>query len=76
MDTAEALGFDPDDVYAVLVATDASCVRKIEADEQYPERTVIVMNLTASERSLYVKVSLNLQINHDVRVLSFKDWST
>lgn len=74
LDTAEAVGFDPDDVLAALLEAKVASVRSVSPDHAYPHRTVLEMQLNARDAFLYVKVSLCLEIDHNVKVLSFKRW--
>jgi hypothetical protein len=76
LDTAEALGFDPDDIMAALLATDPTCVRSMSPDHAFSHRTVLEMQVLMMDTLLYVKVSLCIEIDHNVKVLSFKRWGS
>lgn len=74
LDTAAALGFDPDDILATLLAAEPKGVRSVGRDHAFAHRTVLEMQLNAMDMELYVKVSLCVEIDHNVKVLSFKRW--
>lgn len=67
----QALGFDADDVAAVVLTANIGCVQTVSQDHQLPERTVIVMHVRTEDLTLYVKVSLRIEKDHNVSVLSF-----
>jgi hypothetical protein len=67
----QALGFDADDVADIIESTDISCVHSVAQDRRFPERTVVVMHVRVEDQRLYIKVSLRLDRDHNVTVLSF-----
>lgn len=72
-DTAASLGCDASDVYDVLRMCDGACVFDMSPDHRFPDRTVLEMKVAAFERDLYVKISMRLDKDYDVKVLSFKE---
>lgn len=74
--TAKALGYDADDVFSLLLTVDRSCVFDVSPDHAFPERTVLEMKVATGEALLYVKVSLRLDKDYNVKVLSFKRYGT
>ncbi len=73
-DDALALGFGPNDICDVLEDVKAGCVHKIEPDHHFADRTVIVLRLNPRELDLYVKLSMRIDIDHDVLLASFHRW--
>ena len=71
METAE---YDADDVCECLSQVDVVDVHKDEPDENVSDRRVFVFRRTLAGQELYVKVSLRLERDHDLTVLSFKRW--
>ena len=70
----QALGYDVDDVLDAILDTDERSVRAVSADDRFPERTVVVMHLRVEGRSLYAKISLRIDQDHGVTLLSFHKW--
>lgn len=63
---------DQDDLWdAVCAATDAH-VRSVERDDQIEGNTVIILALLLLGREAYFKATMNLEIDHNVYVLSCK----
>lgn len=66
------LGLEVEDALAVLLSATAHSVEPLEADENFPDRTVVVMKrMLAGGFTVYVKVSMRLEKDHDVLLVSF-----
>lgn len=67
---------DEVDVWDAIIAADDGCIDSCGEDRDKPERTVVILRLPLDERDFYCKVSINLEVNHDPMVLSFKPWTS
>ena len=67
----QALGFNADEVAAVVLTANIGCVHSVSADHQFPERTTVVLYVRAEDMNLYVKVSLRIDKDYNVTLLSF-----
>lgn len=67
----QTLGFDADEVVAVVLSANIGCVHSVSQDHHFPERTVIVLFVRAEDMNLYVKVSLRIDKDYNVTLLSF-----
>ena len=70
------LDLDAEDVLSCLCEVDVDDVHKDEADETVEGKQVLVFRKRYYGRLLYVKVSIRLPKDHDLKVLSFKNWSS
>ena len=71
----DELGYDVEDVLSCLVTIDVKEIHKEEPDEKLSDKMVYVFRKRYEERVLYVKVSIRLPKDHDLKILSFKNWS-
>lgn len=66
------LGLEVEDALAVLLSATVHSVDQFEADDDSPDRTVVVMKrMPAAGFTVYVKVSMRLEKDHDVLLISF-----
>jgi menaquinone-dependent protoporphyrinogen IX oxidase len=66
------LGLEVEDALAVLLSATVQSVHQFEADEDFPDRTVVVMKrMPVAGFTVYVKVSMRLEKDHDVLLISF-----
>ncbi len=70
----QTLGFDADDAMDLLERVQPGWVRNAEPDRDRPGRTILVMQIRLGELRLYVKISLRLDVEHDVALVSFHRW--
>ncbi len=65
---------DPLDVWESLNAAEASDIFDYSPDHDYPERMALELrlNVEGDNRDFYCKVTVNVNVNHDPMVLSFK----
>ena len=67
------LNLDPtEDVRDFLVQVSSEDVEKEEPDHGIPDKQAVVFRKVFEGRSLYVKVSVRVEKDHDMVVLSFK----
>ncbi|MDP3940573.1 MAG: hypothetical protein Q8R92_20870 [Deltaproteobacteria bacterium] len=66
------LDLDAEDVLECLCSLTVGEIREEEPDETIPGKEVYVFRKRYQERLLYVKVSIRLPKDHDLKVLSFK----
>lgn len=69
-----ALDMDEHDVWDAIIAATAAEIRKCEPDHSIASRVALVLRLPVADQSIYCKVTVNPEIDHSPRVLSFHPW--
>ena len=68
----QQLNLETEDARAVLLSATVESVDDIDKDENFGDRTVVVMkSMRVGDIRVYVKVSMRLEQDHDVLLLSF-----
>jgi len=73
-DSLNSLDLEINDVRACLCVLDVREIHKEEPDETVEGKQVYVFRTRYEGELLYVKVSIRLPKDHDLKVLSFKHW--
>ncbi len=68
------LDCDIEDVFACLTLVEVGEIWKEEPDLSVHDKLVYVFRKQYDSRVLYLKVSIRLPKDHDLKVLSFKGW--
>jgi len=74
----ESEKLDADDVWQALNAAVPGDITDYSSEHQHPERMTLELGLKVEgdNREFYCKVSVNVNVNHDPMVLSFKPSGT
>ena len=68
----QQLNLEREDARAVLLSATVESVDDIAKDENFADRTVVVMkSMRVGDIRVYVKVSIRLEQDHDVLLVSF-----